>query len=72
MALNLQRVIAGLYRSEINCGLKSFWDDGFQVWLGHGFQPVAEINTRCLEEAAAWLDRAAREHYPESDYAANR
>jgi hypothetical protein len=69
MVLNLQRVMARLYRSEINCGLESFWGDGFCVWVGLGDEPAAKINTRSLEEAAAWLDRTARERYPESDYA---
>src|SRR5262249_55464967 len=60
---------ACLCDSEINCGLESFWDNGFAVWLGHGDDPVAMINMRSVEEAAAWLDQTAREHYPDSDHA---
>jgi hypothetical protein len=34
-------VLAALYESEINCRLKSFWDDGWHVALGdhmNGFE----------------------------------
>ena len=61
--------MARLYDSVINRGLESFWDNGFAVWLGRSDEPVAEINTRSLDEAAAWLDQVAREHFPDSDYA---
>lgn len=46
--MNLLEVMAALYESEINCGVASFWDAGFDVWLGddangkkavHGFYP---------------------------------
>ena len=30
----LSDVLAALYASEINCGLESFWDGGFRVWIG--------------------------------------
>jgi hypothetical protein len=68
---NLQSVIARLYRSEISCGVESHWDAGFTAWLGLAEEAKAILHTHSLEEATAWLDRAARRHYPSSTYAAS-
>ena len=68
---NLQRVMAQLYRSGISCGVESHWDSGFTAWLGLAEEAKAIVHTHSLEEATAWLDRAARQNYPESAYAAN-
>jgi hypothetical protein len=65
----LQRVMALLYRSGISCGLESNWDNGFTAWLGNAEEARALLHTDSLEEAASWLDRAARRHYPQSSYA---
>lgn len=67
---NLQRVIALLYRSGISCGVESHWDIGFTAWLGLAEEAKAILHTHSLEEAAAWLDREARQHYPKSTHAA--
>ena len=67
---NLERVMARLYRSGISCGVESHWNTGFTAWLGIAEEAKAIVHTHSLEEAAAWLDRVAREHYPESTYAA--
>jgi hypothetical protein len=66
---NLQRVMALLYQSGISCGLESQWDSGFTAWLGLAEEAKAILHTDSLEEAAAWLDRVARVHYPQSGYA---
>lgn len=66
---NLERVMARLYRSGISCGVESHFDTGFTAWLGLAEEAKAILHTHSLEEAAAWLDRAAREHYPRSTYA---
>ena len=72
----LDKVLAGLYASEINVSIVSFWDGGFTVKLGdeiNGF--VAEAifgqggDPLSFFEVATWLDAAAREHYPNSKYA---
>jgi hypothetical protein len=68
---NLQRVMARLYRSGISCGIESHWDTGFTAWLGIAEEAKAILHTHSLEEATSWLDRAARQHYPESTYAAS-
>jgi hypothetical protein len=66
---NLERVIARLYRSGISCGVESHWDSGFTAWLGLAEEAKAILHTHSLEEATAWLDQAARQHYPRSTYA---
>jgi len=69
--LNLQRAMAMLYRSGISCGVESNWDEGFTIWLGYAEEAKSILHTHSLEEAAAWLDRAARLHYPRSAYSAS-
>lgn len=39
----LAEVMQRLYNSEINCGLSSFWDGGWTVWIGD------ELNGRHAE-----------------------
>jgi hypothetical protein len=68
--LCLDDVLARLYESEINFSLSAFWDCGVTVKVGdrvNGFS--AETDVRPPREAAEFLDRAAREQYPESLYA---
>jgi hypothetical protein len=68
--LTLDDVLARLYESEINFSVSAFWDCGITVKLGdhiNGFS--AETEVRTPSEAAEFLDRAAREQYPESLYA---
>jgi hypothetical protein len=67
---NLQRVMARLYRSGISCGVESNWDSGFTAWLGIAEEAKAIVHTHSLEEVSDWLDGAARQHYPQSTYAA--
>jgi hypothetical protein len=67
--MDLGVVIDALYDSEINCSVSTFWDAGITVGLGdemNGF--VAEKECRTALEGAEFLDRVAREHYPESAY----
>ena len=70
--MNLLEVMAALYDSEINCGVASFWDAGFDVWLGddtNGKKAIRSFYPDDLGKAAKWLHEAALEHYPESEYA---
>ena len=67
--MELGSIIEALYESEINCSITTFWDGGITAQLGdamNGF--VAEANFARTSEAAEFLDRAAREHFPESSY----
>lgn len=68
--MELGAIIDALYESEINCTISTFWDGGFIVRLGDqmsGF--VAETQCQTSREAAKFLDREARHHYPQSSYA---
>lgn len=61
-----------LYDSEINFSISTFWDAGFDVKLGddmNGFQ--AETQVRTIAEAEEWLAATARQHYPDSVFAAS-
>lgn len=67
----LIEIMNRLYASEINCEVASFWDGGWQVRLGdylNGYK-ASESGFTSLEDAAKWLNSAARLHYPDSDYA---
>lgn len=69
--MNLHDVMRNLYASEINCGVSSFWDGGWRVWLGDELNGVVAHIEGCdtPQEAAQWLDSEARRQYPQSDYA---
>jgi hypothetical protein len=59
-----------LFDSEINFRIETFWDAGFRWKLGddvNGY--VAEGEAKTLEDAAWSLAGAAREHFPESQFA---
>jgi hypothetical protein len=63
-------ILQRLYDSEINVWITSFWDDGFYVRLGdemNGFRIEGRCDT--WAEVERWLDRQARAHYPDSDFA---
>ena len=71
--MDIEIVLNRLYESEINCSISTFWDNGWDVKLGdemNGFR--AEGNFRSLDEVAAFLDREARKHFPDSAYALGR
>jgi hypothetical protein len=58
-------VLAWLYANEINCGLESFWDRGWTVYLGDEINGQRWVYVaESLEEAAAALYEAALIMYP--------
>lgn len=69
--VHLAAIMSRLYASEINCEVSSFWDGGWTAKVGDGMNgyKAEEDGFRSLKDVAAWLDKAAREHYPGSDYA---
>ena len=71
--MELGQVIDALYDSKINCSISSFWDGGLLVRLGDEMNAF-RVETACsnASEAAAFLDRAARREYPDSNYAVRR
>jgi hypothetical protein len=69
--MRLDEVLQALYASELNCQISTFWDGGYAVKLGdavNGFVDESD-GERTPQEVARTLDRMAREHYPDSDYA---
>lgn len=66
----LGETLVDLYRREINCGLSSFWDAGWRVWIGdavNGFQSVAEFPDEDFERIAEWLRTQADALFPPED-----
>jgi len=61
----LEQVMNVLYENEINCRIQSFWDGGWDVFLGdkqNGYKVQATIDT--LQEAADWLIEQAAIYHP--------
>jgi hypothetical protein len=55
---DLAKVMADLYAQEINCGIESFWDAGFTVWIGDDLnERKAEATFKAdeLDQATEWL-----------------
>lgn len=71
--LDAQLVLALLYEHEINCGITSFWDEGYRAWIGddlNGRQVEAEFHPnpaygRPITEIGNWLWQSAVTLYPE-------
>lgn len=60
-----------LYSHEINCGLQSFWDADFRVWLGggpNGEDVATEVCSEDLDTAGPWLIKKAKELYPNCEW----
>lgn len=68
--IDLGKVLADLYASEINAQLKWFWDCGVDLLLGdemNGFKARGQV--RSPEQAGAWLIEHAIAFYPDSLFA---
>ncbi len=64
---SLETVLNALYREEINCGLGSFWDGGWDVWIGdemNGFRAEATFERANLDKVPEWLVTNAERLYP--------
>ncbi|WP_309628200.1 hypothetical protein [Brevundimonas sp.] len=63
-------VLQALHDSEINAGIQTFFDGQFEVWLGDEANGrKAETIADSYASAEAWLTMAARERYPDSQFA---
>jgi hypothetical protein len=63
----LETVLGALYAHEINCGLQSFWDGGWSVWIGddmNGVRAEADFQRDQLTDIPAWLADNAERLYP--------
>lgn len=61
-----------LYDAEINCGISSFWDGGFNVWIGddsNGHRAETNFDKGELWKAYDWLKANAAKAYPDSEFA---
>lgn len=76
----LESVLQQLHDSEINAGVRTFYDAGMRVWIGdeaNGIQAETTINRTAAARlkwpegftAASWLHETALRLYPESKYA---
>lgn len=64
---SLETVLDLLYRFEINCGLSSFYDGGWTVWIGdemNGRAAEASFDRDQLHTVPAWLADNAERLYP--------
>lgn len=63
----LDTVLALLYAHEINCGLSSFWDGGWSVWIGdemNGYRAEADFGPGQYGDIPTWLADNAERLYP--------
>lgn len=67
--MNVEEILNRIYDSEINFKIETFWDGGFDFFLGskmNGFE--AESNFRTIKEGVYWLTSEILKHYPNSDF----
>ena len=65
--VSLQIAMSSLYRHEINCGIKCFWDGGWDVWIGddlNGVRAETSLLPDELDQAGSWLMATAMRLYP--------
>ena len=64
---DLGQILRALYAHEINVGLQSFWDGGWNVWFGdelNGPRVKEHFDPDSFDEIADWLKRTAEDYYP--------
>lgn len=70
--MHIQKVMADLYRSEINASFSGFYDGGWTVKLGdemNGFVAEHTFDFDKINSAASWLANEAAIRYPDSKFA---
>lgn len=63
----LAHVLQTLYIHEINCGMQSFFDGGWKVWIGdemNGIRLEESFERDDFNDIPAWLLKTAQELYP--------
>ena len=65
-------IIHELYGSEISCRISTFWDAGYDWYLGPETGYVAMGSAQTLAEAVGELAEAALRCYPDSNFAKRR
>lgn len=61
---DVKTVLETLYRFEINCGMESFWDGGWDVWLGDSLNGMSKVNVQSVDVAIEWLIDEVERIYP--------
>lgn len=64
-------IMQQLHDSEINCGVKCFWDSCWTAWIGDDMNGIKCINEhlKSFGECEAWLIENAIIQYPNSVFA---
>ena len=69
--MTLAETMCLLYRNEINCGMSSFWDAGWHVWIGdhmNGHDATEDFLDEHCDQIAPWLLSEAKRLYPEGKW----
>lgn len=64
----LETVLNALYGEEINCGVSSFFDEGWRAWIGddmNGRKAEALFQPKDLHRIPAWLADNAERLFPD-------
>ena len=66
----LSDVLNWLYSHEINFGMQSFFDGGYNAWIGDKINGIAdnEIMLNTPDEVAAWIVKTVERLYPATKY----
>ena len=64
-------ILQQLHNSEINCGVKCFWDSCWTAWIGDDMNGIkTETNApKTFEDCEIWLRDEAMRLFPDSDFA---
>jgi len=64
-------ILQELHDSEINCGVKCFWDSCWTAWIGDDMNSVKSENTslESFVECEIWLHAEALLLFPDSNFA---
>lgn len=64
---DLHLILQALYDHEINCGMSSFWDNGWDVWIGdemNGYRAERNFRPEEFDLIAQWLIEQTERLYP--------
>lgn len=71
MSRSLETTLEAVYNCEINVGIQSMWDGGYDVWLGYGLESDRSnaVTVRSADKLADAIHDLVMVHYPTSGYA---
>ncbi len=64
-------ILQQLHDSEINCGVKCFWDSCWTAWIGDDMNGMKSENTglETFAQCEVWLREEALRLFPDSVFA---